>query len=151
MIWIAGSDKLCYWFNELWLKFRGRTMEQEVGNGWAEGVHPQDLQRCLETYTSHFDARQPFTMEYRLRDRDRKWRWVLDRGIPRIGSQQEFLGYIGSCIEIEDLKRAEQALQWANADLEQFRILREPRPARAHPEHCDSCGAGRQPLRQSDR
>lgn len=131
MIWLSGTDKLCSWFNDPWLKYRGRTMEQEMGNGWADGVHPQDLHRCLETYTANFDAHLPFTMEYRLQDKDRNWRWVLDRGIPRYGPNQEFLGYIGSCIEIEDMKRAEQALQWANADLEQFAFsashdLREP-------------------------
>ncbi len=131
MIWISGNDKSCYWFNDPWLRFRGRTMEQEIGNGWTEGVHPQDLQRCLETYSSNFDAHLPFTMEYRLMDKDRNWRWVLDLGTPRYGPNQEFVGYIGTCVEIEDLKRAEQALQWANADLEQFAFsashdLREP-------------------------
>lgn len=131
MIWLAGPDKLFYWLNDPWLRFRGRTMDQELGNGWAEGIHPEDLKRRLDIYETHFEARLPFTIEYRLQDKDRNWRWVLDRGSPRYGAQDEFLGYIGSCVEIEDLKRAEQALQWANADLEQFAFsashdLREP-------------------------
>jgi PAS domain S-box-containing protein len=131
LIWMSSPDKLCYWFNEPWLNFRGRTLEQEIGNGWTEGVHPEDLGRCLETYGSSFDAREPFSMEYRLQNNEAQWRWVLDRGIPRYGPSREFLGYIGSCLDIEDRKRTEQALQWANADLEQFAFsashdLREP-------------------------
>ncbi len=131
LIWISGPDKMCTWFNDVWLNFRGRTLEQELGNGWAEGVHPEDLERCLHTYTTSFDARVPFKMEYRLQNGEKAWRWVLDMGVPRYGTKQEFLGYIGSCVDIEDQKRVEQALQWANGDLEQFAFsashdLREP-------------------------
>jgi PAS domain S-box-containing protein len=108
LIWMSRPDKLCDWFNQPWLDFVGRPIEKELGNGWAENVHPADLARCLEIYTTSFDARQPFKMEYRLRRADGEYRWILDHGVPRISGQGEFMGYIGSCIDIHDRKRDEE-------------------------------------------
>ena len=101
MIWRAGTDKLCDWFNKPWLDFVGRTMEQELGTGWAEGVHNEDFDRCLQVYTTSFDARKNFSMIYRLRRHDGEFRYILDNGAPFYRSGT-FAGYFGSCIDVTD-------------------------------------------------
>jgi PAS domain S-box-containing protein len=108
MIWMAGTDQLCDWLNQPWLDFTGRSLEAALGNGWAESIHPDDRDRCLEVYRKAFDARSEFLMEYRLRRHDGEYRWVLDRGVPLTGPDGGFSGYIGSCLDIHDRKRAEQ-------------------------------------------
>jgi len=110
LIWMSDTDKLRTFFNQPWLAFTGRTIEQETGEGWASGIHPEDLKRCVESYSAGFDARSQFTLEYRLRRYDGKYRWVIDHGTPRLDSRGLFLGYIGSCTDISDRKLSEQAL-----------------------------------------
>jgi PAS domain S-box-containing protein len=100
LIWTSGLDKLCNYFNEPWYRFTGRTPEQELGNGWAEGVHPDDFERCLQVYVSSFDQRLPFSREYRLHHTDGSYHWLRDDGNPRYDSRGEFIGYIGFCMDI---------------------------------------------------
>ena len=102
MIWRANPSTECDYFNQQWLSFTGRRMEQELGNGWAEGVHPEDLQGCLEVYLSAFEKREIFEMEYRLRRHDGAYRWLFDRGVPFNDDHGNFAGYIGSCIDITE-------------------------------------------------
>ena len=103
----------CDYFNERWLAFTGRTMAQETGNGWAEGVHPDDLPRCLKIYTESFAQRRIFEMEYRLRRADGAFRWLFDRGVPFNEPSGEFAGYIGSCIDVTERVKAEAQLKAA--------------------------------------
>ena len=135
MVWMSGADTLCNFFNKPWLEFTGRTMEQELGNGWSEGVHPEDLQHCLETYVSSFKARRPFTMEYRLRRANGEYRWVLDTGVPRYSPESGFAGYIGSCLDITERKQADLKLQHQRdelAHLSRVTTLGEMTAALAH-------------------
>ena len=118
LIWTAGLDQGCNYFNRGWLDFTGRTLAQEMGHGWAEGVHPKDLTRCLEVYVQHFDARRPFRMEYRLRRHDGRYRWILDNGIPRYQADGSFAGYIGSCIDITEKRENEDRLHLQSVAME---------------------------------
>ncbi len=131
LIWMSGPDKLCNYFNQPWLEFTGKPIELELGNGWAEGVHPEDLERCLDTSTKAFDGRESFKVEYRLRRHDREYRWLLGTAVPRFNRDGSFAGYIGSCIDITERKRGEEALASVSRRLieaqeqERARIARE--------------------------
>jgi PAS domain S-box-containing protein len=113
MIWVADTDKRCIYVNKSWLNFTGRSIAEELDTGWVEDIHPDDSERCFETFNSAFDGRELFTIEYRLHRADGVFRWVFDTGAPRFSSTGEFLGYIGSCVDITDRKESEVALQTA--------------------------------------
>jgi PAS domain S-box-containing protein len=110
LIWMAGPDKLCFYFNKGWLDFTGKTITEEAGNGWRKGIHPEDIEKCMGIYTTAFDKKADFEMEFRLRSADGSYRWILDKGVPRyVGS--EFAGYIGVCVDIHTKKRNERYLK----------------------------------------
>ena len=131
LIWMSGADKLCTYFNKPWLDFTGRSLSAQLGNGWVEGIHSEDQQRCLETYTHAFDGHKDFRMEYRLRRHDGEYRWVLDIGVPRFNPDGSFAGYIGSCMDVTERKLAEEALSSVSSRLieaqeqERTRIARD--------------------------
>jgi PAS domain S-box-containing protein len=110
LIWMSGTDKLCNYVNQRWLEFTGRPLEDELGNGWAEGVHPEDLKGCMDAYTQAFDRRESFQMEYRLRRHDGQYRWLSDIGVPRFNPDHSFAGYIGTCTDVTERKLAEESL-----------------------------------------
>ncbi|HEY3500932.1 MAG TPA: histidine kinase dimerization/phosphoacceptor domain -containing protein [Polyangiaceae bacterium] len=118
LLWMAGTDGLCEYFNASWLRFTGRTLEQEVGNGWAEGVHAEDFQGCMATYLDAFVARRPFSMEYRMRRYDGEYRWVYDQGAPRFEADGRFVGFIGSCVDVTEQRQARDALAVLTRELE---------------------------------
>ena len=118
MLWMSAVDSNCYFFNKPWLEFTGRALEQEIGAGWCEGIYFEDFQHCLDTYLDHFNARQPFRMRYRLRRHDGQYRWLLDTGVPRYSPDGTFMGFVGSCIDIQEMVEANEALADLNATLE---------------------------------
>lgn len=131
MIWTSGTDKLCNYVNQTWLAFTGRSFAAELGDGWLENIHPDDVTMCSDTYSQAFDRHEDFTMQYRLRRHDGDYRWVLDRGVPRFNADSSFVGYIGSCVDITARKQAEEALAGIGGKLiaaqehERTRIARE--------------------------
>lgn len=104
LIWMCSTDRLYYFFNTEWLKYTGRTMEQENGNGWTEGIHPDDRLKYLNVFTAAFDRKEEFYVEYRLRRHGGQYRWISDNGVPRFTTEGIFEGYIGACMDIEDQK-----------------------------------------------
>lgn len=120
LIWRARLDKLCDYFNKTWLEFTGRTMEQEFGNGWAEGVHPDDFDNCLHTFVTSFDKRESFLMEYRMKNKLGEYRWIRDFGRPFYDVDDTFLGYIGSCYDVTESKEAEITIKQQNEELQKL-------------------------------
>jgi len=110
MIWMSGTDKLCTYVNQPWVDFTGRRLTAELGNGWLESIHTEEVKTCFDTYSQAFDRHEPFTMQYRARRHDGEYRWVLNRGVPRFNTDDSFAGFIGSCVDISDRKLAEEAL-----------------------------------------
>ena len=125
MIWQCGPDRDCDYFNRGWLEFTGRSMQQELGSGWVEGVHDEDRPRCLDVFERAAERQDAFEVEYRLRHRSGEYRWVLDRGEPRFRSDGAFLGYIGAAADIHQRKQAEAALAAARQSAERAKAAAE--------------------------
>jgi two-component system CheB/CheR fusion protein len=120
LIWRAGLDMKCDYFNQTWLEFTGRTLEQEQGDGWTEGVHAEDLQLCIQTYVEHFSQRLPFAMYYRIKNRFGEYRWIKDIGRPFFDLEDQFRGYIGSCYDVTDEREKDLKLEEANRTKDRF-------------------------------
>lgn len=120
LIWTAGPDKTCNYFNEPWLNFTGQALAHELGNGWAAGVHPDDYAPCLQVYNQSFDQQQPFSMEYRLHHADGSYHWIREDGNPRYGSDGQFIGYIGFCVDITAQKESALELEHYRRHLEEI-------------------------------
>jgi formate hydrogenlyase transcriptional activator len=121
MMWLADERKGCTYVNKQWLDFTGRGIEEEIGEGWLKGIHPDDYENCLRTFTAHFNERKAFEFEYRLRRHDGQYRWIIDSAKPWVSEEGVFLGYIGSCIDITERKESEVALQKAHKELHQLK------------------------------
>ena len=117
LIWMSGPDRACSYFNRGWLEFTGRELEDELGSGWLEGLHPDDRQRCLESYVSAFERREPFGLDFRLRRADGEYRWVSDQGVPRFDSGGAFAGYIGVAVDVTVRKLMAGRLEEASEQL----------------------------------
>ncbi|MCX5691801.1 MAG: PAS domain S-box protein, partial [Planctomycetota bacterium] len=120
LVWTSGSDAKCDYFSRSWLDFTGRSTAMEIGDGWAQGVHPDDLARCMQTYLEAFAARHPFEMEYRLRRHDGVYRTLLDRGVPRLSNDGIFDGFVGACVDVTELHEAQQRAEAANKAKSEF-------------------------------
>jgi PAS domain S-box-containing protein len=116
-MWASGSDKACTFCNQAWLDFTGRPLEEQLGNGWAESLHPEDCAGFVKVYEDAFDAREPFTMEYRVRRHDGQYRWISDHGVPRYDAERNFLGYIGTCVDVTEKKEAEAKAERSQEEL----------------------------------
>lgn len=121
MIWVCGVDKACTYVNKQWVDFTGGRMAEQLGNGWLQGVHPEDSHRAFEIYVRSFDERKSFEMEYRLRRHDGEYRWMIDSGAPRFSPDGAFLGYIGTCMDITERKESEVKVQQAHEQLKQLK------------------------------
>ena len=122
MIWLGDAEGNADWFSQSWLDFVGQSLEQQVEQGWASAIHPDDIERVTSSYRAHVDAREPFSIELRVRRHDGVYRWVLNSGTPRIDDAGKFSGYVGSCIDITDRK---------DGEIERERLLAGERTARA--------------------
>jgi PAS domain S-box-containing protein len=101
MVWMSGTDAMCTFVNRAWLEFRSRTLEEELGNGWAEGLHPDDRDLCLETYLKAFSARTPYRVQYRVMRAGGEYGWIENSGTPLI-EDNVFVGFIGTAVDVTE-------------------------------------------------
>ncbi|MBD3884697.1 PAS domain S-box protein [Phormidium tenue FACHB-886] len=111
LMWVNGSDQQSMFHNQTWLRFTGRSREQEIGEGWKQGLHPDDQQYWSKTFAAALDTQSSYTIEYRLRRADGAYRWILETGVPRFLPNGVLAGFTGSCVDITERKSAEQDSQ----------------------------------------
>jgi PAS domain S-box-containing protein len=117
MIWRSDEHQMCDFFNLPWLQFTGRTLAEEAGTGWTDGIHQDDRAQALDAFARAFGRKEPFRLEYRLRRADGAYRWIIDTGVPRYSPRGEFSGYVGSCLDITERKQAEEGIRANEAAL----------------------------------
>ena len=115
MVWMSDPDGARTYFNSGWLDVTGRRLEDEVGDGWSEIVHPDERERCLAAVREAAAAHRPFTLEYRLQRWDGEYRWILDHGLPRLRTDGVMAGYVGSATDVTELKAAQQVVLESSA------------------------------------
>ncbi len=108
MIWMSDVDRKCTYVNKVWLDYTGRSLEEELGQGWKSDVHPDDVKHSDDAYEQAFARQQAFSVEYRLKGSDGTYKWFFARAVPHFTTDQLFLGYIGSCVDITERKEAEE-------------------------------------------
>ena len=116
-IWMCDTAGQCVFVNKAWLDFSGRTLEQELGGGWADGLHPEDRERCLADVAGAVARRENFRAEYRMRRADGEYRWILDTGTPRVNAAGRYAGHIGSCVDVTEARQDREALRTARDEL----------------------------------
>ena len=120
LIWSADSENHGTWFNRSWLEFTGRSLQQELGEGWLDVVHPDDRGPAFAACSAALAAREPFEMEFRMLRADGAWRWILDRGVPQFDANGVFAGYVGSCVDLTERKQAEERMAEADRRKDAF-------------------------------
>lgn len=126
VFWTSGTDMQCEWVNQRWLDFTGKTLDDALVDGWLKTIHPEDLPQCMRTYEQAFDKRTPYSTEYRERNAEGEYRWMLEQGTPRFDADNQFIGYIGSCLDITEFKLAQTSARERGAMLEQvFDVLQD--------------------------
>jgi PAS domain S-box-containing protein len=126
LFWTTDLHKRPNWLNKAWLTFTGRDLVSECDTFWLKDLHPLDRERCAKTFDEAFDARDQYNMEYRMRRHDGEYRWLLEQGNPRYDADHRFIGFIGSCLDVTELKQAEAAASERGAMLKQvFDVLED--------------------------
>lgn len=117
MMWVTDPSGYCTYLNRAWYDFTGQTPQEAEGYGWLEATHPDDRDEAERAFREANAARAPFRVEYRLRGADGRYRWALDTAAPRFGDDGSYLGYVGSVIDIDERRMAEERQRDSEARL----------------------------------
>jgi PAS domain S-box-containing protein len=120
MIWVTEADGRCTFLGKTWYDFTGRTPEASLGFGWIDAVHPGDREAARQAFLNANERHTAYSLEYRLRDKNGQYHWVIDAAMPRLADDDQFLGFIGSVIDITDRKKYEEELREADRRKDEF-------------------------------